>query len=180
MIGSSTWLLHLKLTLSCPISHLHSILIIQLHSMPIWGHVQLHRVQLFVLSSRHSEVTHDCCIYKCRSNQLRAFQPDNANSKIRSRVLFQRVCESYWIRIKMAEFGCTQIRTSNSCTLKRKKIWQSVFWVWNILPRGLIGLLNKMAKKSVWPFCWPPWGRFWPKMGIIGGDLWVKLAQMFP
>ena len=27
------------------------------------------------------------------------------------------------------------------------RFWQSVFWVRNILPRGLIGLLMKMAKK---------------------------------
>ena len=31
----------------------------------------------------------------------------------------------------------------------------SVFWVWNILPRGFIGLLTKMAKQNMTTFFWP-------------------------
>ena len=38
-------------------------------------------------------------------------------------------------------------RFSSSCSSEKKIFLQSVFWVRNILPRGFIGLLTKMAKK---------------------------------
>ena len=36
-------------------------------------------------------------------------------------------------------------RFSSSCSSEKKIFLQSVFWVRNILPRGFIGLLTKMA-----------------------------------
>ena len=55
------------------------------------------------------------------------------------------------IIIMIGALGCTQVRTSNSCSSKRKKDFGNLFfWVRNILPRGLIGLLTKMAKTNFW------------------------------
>ena len=47
------------------------------------------------------------------------------------------------IRIRLREFGSTQIRISNYCRSKRKQVYGNLF-------RGLIGILTKMAKK--WTF----------------------------
>ena len=52
------------------------------------------------------------------------------------------------IRIIIGEFGCTQIPTSSSCSFERKKdLLNQSFWFGNFLPRSLINLLTKMAKK---------------------------------
>ena len=60
----------------------------------------------------------------------------------------------YRIRLIMGKFVCTQIRTSCSCSCEKKKDFLNLFfWVWNILPRGLIGLLTKTPKKNLGYFC---------------------------
>ena len=43
------------------------------------------------------------------------------------------------IRFIMGKIGCTQIRTSISCS-SEKNFFKSVFWILNFLPRGLIAL----------------------------------------
>ena len=49
------------------------------------------------------------------------------------------------IKIMMGKVGCIQIRTSSPCSTE-KNFFKIFFGVWNILPRGFIGLLTKMAK----------------------------------
>ena len=67
----------------------------------------------------------------------------------------------------MGKFGCTQIRTSSSCSSEKTKDALISFGGegWNILPRGLIGLLTKKAKKIFDPFFDPPGEVFGQKMG---------------
>ena len=75
------------------------------------------------------------------------------------------------IRIILGEFGCTQIRISNSCRSKRKQVYGNLF-------RGLIGILTKMAKNGL--FLWPHRSHFWPNFGVKGMISHDFLAQMFP
>ena len=52
--------------------------------------------------------------------------------------------------------------TSRSCSSERKNDFCNLFfWVQNILPRGLICLLTKMAIKTFWSF-------FWPTLSVFG------------
>ena len=78
----------------------------------------------------------------------------------------------------MGEFGCTQFRTSSSCSFERKRFWKSVFWVRNILPRGLIGLLTKKAKKC--GRFLSPRSHFRPNFGVIGQSFWRKCSPIIP
>ena len=74
------------------------------------------------------------------------------------------------IRIIMGKFGCTKIRTSSSLCSEKKKDFLNLFlgFIGNILPRGLIGLMKKMAKKNLDQFFEPPGDVFAKKLGYRG------------
>ena len=71
------------------------------------------------------------------------------------------------IRIIMGKSGCTQIRTSSSCS-SENFFCNQFFCVPNILPRGLIGLLTNLT--TIFDSFLSTLSHFWLTFGVISGS----------
>ena len=86
------------------------------------------------------------------------------------------------LRIIKGKFGCTQIRASSCCSSEKKNNL-NFFGVWNIFPRGSIGLLTKMGKTNLWPIYFISRGTFlakngdyrWELVGVFGSNVLLAL-----